>query len=258
MSHILPNNSKGGKGSDGVDPSIVTTVKVADPWTVEKALATISRPAEGSTSPIAFFHLLERLKTTKRAGWLRCESVADHSCRMAMMAAVPPPSLAHQLDIAKCIKMCLFHDTAELLVGDLTPADGVPKTEKHRRETETMSYIEGKVLANVNAGVAGQEIMALWREFEDAKSLESRFVQDLDKIELLLQMVEYERRAEGRLDLSEFTYVKTKVLLPETQAWAEEIIGEREEFRKAHHAVEAGASDIRMRVMQDAYYGNQL
>jgi putative hydrolases of HD superfamily len=49
------------------------TPKVADPWTVDKAVEQIpgGPPAEGSTSPLAFFHILERLKTTKREGWRR-------------------------------------------------------------------------------------------------------------------------------------------------------------------------------------------
>lgn len=172
------------------------------------------------------------------------------------MAAFLLPSLARELDIAKCIKMSLFHDTAESLVGDLTPADGVPKMEKHRREAETMDYIAGKVLANVSGGNAGQELVTLWREFEEGRSLESRFVQDLDKIEMLLQMVEYEIRAKGCLDLSEFIYVETKVSLPETKAWAKEIIKERKEFWKAHRTAEADVSNASMREMQDAYYGN--
>lgn len=186
----------------------------------------------------------------------RGESVADHSHRMAVMVPFLPSSLASQLDIAKCIKMCLFHDIAESLVGDLTPADDVPKAERYRREADTMRYIEGKMLHKVNAGGAGQELVALWQEFEKGESLESRLVQDLDKIEMLLQMVEYERRAKGCLNLAEFTYAETKVLLPETQAWAKDIIREREEFWKAYGAAEAGASDIGMRNMQDAYYDN--
>lgn len=42
-------------------------------WTVEKVLDTIptGKPAEGSASPIGYFHILERLKTTKREGWRR-------------------------------------------------------------------------------------------------------------------------------------------------------------------------------------------
>jgi putative hydrolase of HD superfamily len=55
------------------DPSIVVTPKVTGEWTVDKVLETIStgRPTEGSTSPVPYFHMLERLKTTKREGWRR-------------------------------------------------------------------------------------------------------------------------------------------------------------------------------------------
>lgn len=55
------------------DIGIVETPKVAGEWTVDKALDTIvsGKPAEGSTSPVPYFHMLERLKTTKREGWRR-------------------------------------------------------------------------------------------------------------------------------------------------------------------------------------------
>ncbi len=47
--------------------------KVSEPWSVEKVLETLpgDAPAQGSSSPLAFFHMLERLKTTKREGWRR-------------------------------------------------------------------------------------------------------------------------------------------------------------------------------------------
>lgn len=40
---------------------------------MEKVLATIGggKPAEESSSPVPYFHMLERLKTTKREGWRR-------------------------------------------------------------------------------------------------------------------------------------------------------------------------------------------
>jgi len=51
----------------------VPTPHVPDPWTVDAAVAKIAggAPQEGSSSPLPFFHLLERLKTTKREGWRR-------------------------------------------------------------------------------------------------------------------------------------------------------------------------------------------
>jgi len=55
------------------DPGIVPLPKVADPWSVDKVIATIPgrAPAENSSSPLPYFHVLERLKTMKREGWRR-------------------------------------------------------------------------------------------------------------------------------------------------------------------------------------------
>ncbi len=36
--------------------------------------------------------------------------------------------------LTRCIKMCLVHDLAESIVGDLTPSCGVSKEEKAKRE----------------------------------------------------------------------------------------------------------------------------
>lgn len=138
-----------------------------------------------------------------------------------------PPSLAPRLDLAKCMKMCLIHDMAELLVGDITPRDGVPKDEKSKREATTMDYLTQNLLRNVAGGATGEEIRAVWQEYEDSKTLDSHFVHDVDKMELLLQMTEYEQRSGNKLDLSEFAYVATKLVLPETQKWAEELLGNR-------------------------------
>lgn len=236
--------------------------EISNPWTVDGALAAMSvdRSREGSASPVPYFHLLERLKTTKRAGWRRFginqgESIADHMYRMALMSMLPPPALMKSLDLDKCIKMCLIHDMAESVVGDLTPADGVSKPEKNRREGSTMDYITANLLGNIYGGTSpiGGEIRAIWQEHEDSKTLESRFVQDIDKIELLLQMVEYEKLQGGDVDLNEFTYVATKVHLPEMKDWAQQILDERTQFWGAK---EKNDTSSQIREMQDKYYGD--
>jgi putative hydrolase of HD superfamily len=45
----------------------------AAPWSVEAVVAAIpgGPPETHSSSPVPFFHMLERLKTTKREGWRR-------------------------------------------------------------------------------------------------------------------------------------------------------------------------------------------
>ncbi|KAH7002130.1 HD domain-containing protein [Ilyonectria destructans] len=238
-------------------------VKVDGPWTVDKVIKEVpgGAPAEGSSSPLAFFHMLERLKTTKREGWRRFgitrgESIADHMYRMSMISMFAPPALAPKLDLPKCVKMCLIHDMAELLVGDITPVDGVPKPEKSRREADTMDFLTKNLLRNVAGGTTGEDIRAIWQEYEDSETLDSHFVHDVDKMELLLQMIEYEKRGEGQLDLGEFAYVATKMTLPEMKAWGQEVLKEREEFwgAKKHIHGEQGVEGGVEVDLRDDYY----
>lgn len=170
-----------------------------------------------------------------------------------------PPSLAPKLDLPKCTKMCLIHDMAELLVGDITPVDGVPKPEKNRREAATMDFLTQNLLRNVAGGTTGEEIRAIWQEYEDSETLDSHFVHDVDKMELLLQMMEYEKRGEGRVDLGEFAYVSTKMALPEMRAWADELLKEREAFwgeKEVVHGekwVDGGVSEEHKAKQEDYY-----
>lgn len=174
------------------------------------------------------------------------------------MSMLPPPSLAPRLNLHKCMKMCLIHDMAESLVGDLTPADRVPKAEKNQREATTMDYITKQVLGNAyGTPSAGEAIREIWQEHEDGETLESRYVQDIDKVELLLQMIEYEKRGEGKIDLSEFSYVATKVRLPEMQSWAQEILQERDRFWSEKNLAHGtgDSTSFQTKELQDQYYG---
>ena len=171
-----------------------------------------------------------------------------------------PATLSSRLNIPHCTKMALVHDMAESLVGDITPVDGVSKTEKNRREAETMHYLTHKLLGNVDGGEQGAAIKAVWQEYEDGKTEESKFVHDVDKIELLLQMVEYERAQGGKVDLGEFTWVSTKVVLPEMKAWASEILGEREAYWRSlditpsSAAANSGIANEKLKGLEE-YYG---
>jgi putative hydrolase of HD superfamily len=77
-------------------------------------------------------------------------------------------------------------------------------------------------------------------------------------MELLLQMVEYEKR-DGKLDLGEFAYVATRITLPEMKTWGQEVLKEREAFwgSKSHvhgeQGVDGGVKPER-KGQQDDYY----
>ncbi|EEH07464.1 HD domain-containing protein [Histoplasma capsulatum G186AR] len=205
-------------------------------WTAQSVIATLPHPPlQNTPTPIPFFHLLERLKTTKREGWRRFgiahgESISDHMYRMSIMTMFAPPALAARLNIPRCTKMALIHDMAESIVGDITPADThIPKIEKARREAEVIEYISKSLLGAV-PGLASQDIQEIFEEYEDNNTLEAKFVHDIDKLELLLQAVEYERSHAGKLDLSEFFHVLQGIKLPEVREWAAVVMQERESF----------------------------
>lgn len=148
--------------------------------------------------------------------------------RMSIITMLCPPSLSSKLDIARCMKMALVHDMAESLVGDITPVDGVPKEEKSRRELETMQYLTKGLLGKFGTGLPGEELQALWEEYEAGETLEAIFVHDVDKLELVLQTVEYERQGKGKLQLGEFMWVARRIQLEEMKAWCREVLIERE------------------------------
>ncbi|EXJ80841.1 hydrolase-HD superfamily protein [Capronia epimyces CBS 606.96] len=232
-----------------------------NPWSVRAVLKDLPNPpAENTSSPVSFFHYVERLKIEKREGWRRFgifkgESIADHMYRMSLITMLAPPALSSRLDIPRCTKMALVHDMAEGLVGDLTPVDGVPKVEKSRRETETMDWVADSLLGKVHGGIPGKDIRAVWQEYEDGDTLESKFVHDVDKIELILQMVEYERASNCTIDLSEFSWVATKISLEEMKAWAREILDERTMLWQSKDIQPQGPTATN-KERQDAYYDN--
>lgn len=166
-------------------------------------MSTTQTESSSSTasSAIDFLTLCHRLKCTKRTGWVRRgiqdpESIADHMYRMGIMAliSVDLPGV----DRDKCIKMAIVHDIAEAIVGDITPVDGVPKEEKSRREREALDHM----CQLLGGGLRAKEIRELWMEYEENSSPEAKVVKDFDKVEMILQALEYENE-QGK-DLEEF------------------------------------------------------
>jgi putative hydrolase of HD superfamily len=226
-----------------------------------KVLSTLpEKPQENSNSPVPFFHVLERLKTTKREGWRRFnvtqgESISDHMYRMAIISMCAPASLKSKINLDRCVRLALVHDMAELIVGDITPVDGVTKPEKNRREALTMEYLSKGLLGSVDGGAAGEDIRAAWQEYEDSKTPEAIFVHDVDKLELLLQMFEYERTAQGKTDLSEFAYVAKKIETDEVRQWADEIMAKREDYWKSiGKPLLNKTQTVKHKAEQDEYY----
>jgi putative hydrolase of HD superfamily len=150
---------------------------------------------------VRFLAIASKLKILRRAGWVRCgvepcESVAEHTFGVALLALIVPEDV--NTDRKRCIAMALVHDLAEAIVGDLTPHDGVPAEEKRVRERAAILEMAAELgPASELAGLGGGALVELWEEFEAGASEEARLVRDLDVIEMALQARTYQQ--EGRL-----------------------------------------------------------
>jgi putative hydrolase of HD superfamily len=100
------------------------------------------------------------------------------------------------VDKNKCIKMALTHDVCEAIVGDFTPHDPISKADKHALEKQAMEEIRDLLCGNP----LGQELYDLFMEYEEGETVESRFVKDIDKFEMLVQADEYERSQKKNLE----------------------------------------------------------
>ncbi|MGD3105206.1 HD domain-containing protein [Streptomyces sp. YGL11-2] len=134
-------------------------------------------------------YLLEMgmLKRAKRTGWWIAgvkdpESIAEHSFRVGIIGAVL--AMMEGADPAKVALMCLFHDTQETRVGDI-PHIGRRYVEAASNEKVTTDQVSAAHPA-VAAGV--QRVV---EEYENGDSLEVVVAHDADKLECLVQAVEY-------------------------------------------------------------------
>lgn len=129
-----------------------------------------------------FLRHAEQLKNTMRQCWTsegKQESVAEHTWRLCMMAMLFEKQLP-EVNITKLMKMCLIHDIAEIIDGDIPAIYHVPnKSEKERKNLI--------ILMKPLPDYIQEEILSLWDEYEAAESIESKVAKAMDKLETMMQ-----------------------------------------------------------------------
>ncbi|XP_033167969.1 HD domain-containing protein 2 [Drosophila mauritiana] len=150
---------------------------------------------------LQFMELIGNLKHTKRTGWVLrdvndCESISGHMYRMSMLTFLLDGS--EGLNQIRCMELALVHDLAESLVGDITPFCGISKDDKRAMEFKAMEDICKLIEPR------GKRIMELFEEYEHGQTAESKFVKDLDRLDMVMQAFEYEKRDNCLLKHQEF------------------------------------------------------
>ncbi|KAF9583351.1 HD domain-containing protein 2 [Lunasporangiospora selenospora] len=187
--------------------------------------------AQSVKGTLQFLHIVEKLKRTKRTGWVNhgvkpAESIADHMYRMSIMALLIDEKTAG-VNKERCLRMAIVHDLAESIVGDITPYDGVSVEDKHTRERNAMQHLCRDLLGWTPQA---EEIFGLWEEYEEASTPEAHLVKDFDKFEMIVQALEYEKSENVTLE-DFFAGTRGKFKHPMVTAWVNELDAERAESR---------------------------
>jgi 5'-deoxynucleotidase YfbR-like HD superfamily hydrolase len=152
-------------------------------------------------STIAFLSLFSRLKRLPRTGWLMggidkaaSESIADHVSRTALITSVVSDAMnsggEYSVNSEIALKMALLHDLPEVYISDVS------------KESTQYLGVDNKKTAEERAtkdllGMLPQEVRdGYWEaltDYRDQQSIESRIVRFSDKLEALLQALEYEK-----------------------------------------------------------------
>lgn len=152
-----------------------------------------------------FVSSLSRVKMIPRSGWIShgvslqdVESVADHSFSttvIAMMLTDLEVANGRRVNVERVLRLALLHDLPETLTFDISKSYleylGI-------RGEAIKSELEQAALKHLIKGIKKEEIRKrysrLQLEFNAEQTIESRIVHAADRLDILLQIVEYRRR----------------------------------------------------------------
>ena len=148
---------------------------------------------------VNFYLTCNRLKDVIRTGWInwdvkreRRESIAEHIFGVQMLAIAIKSEYEYDIDIEKVIYMLAIHELGETIIGDLTQFQ-IGKEEKEKMEHEAVHNI-------LSTLIDGEQIEALFLEFDAHETEEAKFAYQCDKLECDIQCKLYDQ--EGCVDVT--------------------------------------------------------
>lgn len=158
----------------------------------------------------------DKLKGIPRTGWVLSEvknpeTIAEHTFRMVIANWLLGKK--KNLNIKRTIKIALSHDLCEVYAGDVTPFFYYTQLSKENKE-EKKKFMKWVRLSQKEKEKRGKkkaemekksllklikhlkpelkkEIFSSWSDFEKRISREGKFIKQVDKIETLIQAIEY-------------------------------------------------------------------
>jgi putative hydrolase of HD superfamily len=152
-----------------------------------------------------FVSSLSRVKMIPRSGWIghgvsvqEVESVADHSFSttvVAMLLADLEVENGRRINIERVLRLALLHDLPEALTFDISKSYleylGM-RGEAIKSELEEAAWKH--LIKGMEKGAIRERYAQLQSEFNAEETIESMIVHAADRLDILLQVVEYRRK----------------------------------------------------------------
>ncbi|EHZ2573247.1 HD domain-containing protein [Vibrio parahaemolyticus] len=119
--------------------------------------------------------VLRRTRVKSAEG--RLENGGEHSWHVALMAVLMEEHANAPVDICRVMKMLLIHDVVEIDAGDTFVYDIAASKEQAEKEIQAAERLFGMLPTD-----QGQELLALWLEFEAAQSDDAKYAKALDRL----------------------------------------------------------------------------
>lgn len=176
-------------------------------YLTEQELEELTKSTNAISKPhpppkiLEFLKAIGRSKKILRTGWVRekiknPESIAAHSFRLSVIAMILADELG--LDKEKLIKMALLHDLGEVITGDIVWSRGSIMDIKKRLEKEDQERKGIKKIFKIMGN--SEEYVEIFEEMIGRTSQEAKIFWQLDKLEMAIQALEYEKDQNKRLD----------------------------------------------------------
>jgi putative hydrolase of HD superfamily len=139
------------------------------------------------TGAVNFLFEMGLLKRAKRTGWWIAgikdpETIAEHSFRTAILGTVL--AAMEGADPARVALLCVLHDTQETRTGD------IPHIGRRYLTAKDNEAVTADQVADCPPEV-GATIAAAVAEYEAGETMEAIVARDADKLECLIQAIEY-------------------------------------------------------------------
>ncbi|AMG07106.1 HD domain-containing protein [Vibrio parahaemolyticus] len=119
--------------------------------------------------------VLRRTRVKSAEG--RLENSGEHSWHVTLMAVLMVEHANAPVDICRVMKMLLIHDVVEIDAGDTFVYDTAASKEQAEKEIKAAERLFGMLPTD-----QGQELLALWLEFEAAQSDDAKYAKALDRL----------------------------------------------------------------------------